>query len=99
MGERQLPLNDDAARRRLERIADPTVRNLIQSVLGAAIVQLLHPVGMPDQEWDRRLPAAPFDLEYLVRILEIALGDKELVTRILAGESPESAGGWDLSGA
>jgi hypothetical protein len=49
---------------------------------------------MPDAEWEDRLPAAPFDRDFFVRVLDVALGNRDVTTRILAGESPDEATGW-----
>jgi hypothetical protein len=94
----RLPLNDMAARARLATIVDPVVRNLVSMAFGAAMVQLLRPDGMTDEQWKDRLPAQPFDLDFLVKVVEIALGDREVVGKVLAGESPAKATGWDLDG-
>jgi hypothetical protein len=54
----------------VERVPAGPLRDFLHLGLGAATERLLRPDGMSAEEHAARLPAEPFDMLFLVRVLE-----------------------------
>jgi len=72
-------LNQEAASVSLQAIADPVIRRLVQQVVGTLMLALVDPKST-------KLPDAPIDLDFLVRVLERAFRQPSLIAAIAFGD-------------
>jgi hypothetical protein len=63
------PLNLEIARSRIHQIRDRALQEEIERALVTALERWARPEGISDSTWNRRLPAADFDLLFFVEIL------------------------------
>lgn len=94
--DRRRPLREEGAEHVLSSVDDAVTKNLMTMGLGIARMRYVRWNEMTDAELEARLPAAPFDMEFFAYVLRDLFSDREVLERVLAGESIASATGWDI---
>ncbi|MCA9590945.1 MAG: hypothetical protein KC657_36860 [Myxococcales bacterium] len=59
-------------------------------------MRFMRPQGMSEAQWQMQLPVSPFDMEFFASVVTKALSRRDVLERILAGESLAQATGWDV---
>lgn len=91
------PLYEDEAHRALSEVHDPITQNLVMFGIACARMQFIRYEGESDNEWARRLPAAPLDMRFMVQVLLSIFGNKQQAIRqLLEGKTIEESTGWDV---
>src|SRR5258706_2161901 len=81
--------NHSQAEELIASITDSAVRETIRYVLRCAGAELVRHANMSPAEYERHLPKYPVDATFLVRMLSRAFSFKEVVPRLLDGETEE----------
>jgi hypothetical protein len=81
-----LVLNREAAYDAVQAIDDPIVRNAVELALAAATARFIRWSDRSPGEGRPSRPAAPFDLLFLVQVLEEVFSDRESLRRLLSGK-------------
>ncbi len=92
------PFNYDAAKRILAATDDPVSANLMKYALAQLQLQLLPIAGVDEDEWRRNLPLAPFDMAFFLKVIKSMFANREVVDKLLAGQTTAQATGWDIFG-
>lgn len=90
------PLGEEGAAQILDSLDDPVVRELVRLCLAEARMRFMRPQGMSEAQWQMQLPVSPFDMEFFASVVTKALSRRDVLERILAGESLAQATGWDV---
>jgi hypothetical protein len=65
-------------------------------LFAAARMRVMPWRGSSETDRVERMPVAPFDMEFFVRVATEALSRRKVVDRILRGETIAAATGWDI---
>ena len=95
-GSVDVPLREEEAERVIASIVDPVQERLVRVAVAEARRRFMRPTDMLELEWRKQLPAAPFDMEFFASIMKDLFSNRELIDRLLRGESIEAATGWDV---
>jgi len=94
--ELRKPIREEDAEAMLASVDDPITGELIRLCVAAARMRFMRLKDSTDAEWEARLPSAPFDMEFFVSVLQEVFSRREVLERVLRGESVASATGWDI---
>lgn len=89
-------INEDRASTVLERVSDPTVRNLVSLAVANARKRFIRWESQTEHEWRSSLPESDFDMAFFVEVMVETFSKRDLVEKLLAGASPEEASGWSI---
>ncbi|KYF86988.1 hypothetical protein BE17_19760 [Sorangium cellulosum] len=89
-----LALNEEAAERVRQSISDPVCRNLVTAALNEARRQIVES-GVAGKAEAQASPRLPFDMEFFATVMEDYFSLPWLIERLLDGQSPAQASGWD----
>lgn len=92
---RNTPEKEQEAAELVSSVTSKPLQNLLNMAIGQARLELIRGVDQEQQEWERGLPVAPFDMEFFVRVLIKAFRSEETVRQILDGKSIGEVTGWD----
>lgn len=94
--DRRRPFREEGAEQVLSSVEDEVTKNLMKMGFAVARMRYIRWKDMTDAEWEARLPAAPFDMEFFASVLKDVFSEREVLERVLRGESIASATGWDV---
>jgi hypothetical protein len=88
----------DEGKAAFDAIDDPITKNLVRIAVGMMTVRALpfHKPGSP-AERVAEPPVSPIDYAFFVRLMRDMFENREKLQKVMAGESIESAYGWDPS--
>jgi len=89
-------MNEESAAAALDAINEPVVRNLVELAVAQVRMQFMREAGQTEDEWDSRLPNAPFDMHFFVKVLSQVFAREATIRRILDGQTVAQATGWDV---
>ncbi|AUX40432.1 uncharacterized protein SOCE26_018330 [Sorangium cellulosum] len=89
-----MALNEEAAERVRQAISDPICRNLVTAALNEARKRIVKDEAAVEAELQAP-PCLPFDMEFFATVMEDYFSLPWLVERLLDGQSPAQASGWD----
>jgi hypothetical protein len=90
------PLREDGAETILRSEEDPITGELMKLCLATARMRFMRSTDSTDAERESRLPVAPFDMEFFMSVLKDVFSRRDVLERVLGGESVASATGWDI---
>ncbi|WP_282424677.1 hypothetical protein [Polyangium sp. 15x6] len=93
-----MAINDDGAERVRCAISDTICHNLVTAALNEARTQFVAIETTAETTIDTELvapPCMPFDMEFFATVMEEYLSLIWLLERLLEGQSPAQASGWD----
>jgi hypothetical protein len=90
------PVREAEAEAELNAITDPIARELVKLCMSAVRMRFMVPQGATPEERRNRLPVAPVDMQFLTVALAETLSKRQVIERILQGESIAAATGWDV---
>jgi hypothetical protein len=93
-----LVVNGRGAFDMVEEETEPVVRELLRMSTSIAMMQFAKPKEMGDAEFQMRLPEAPFDMAFFVRVVQQMFRQRHTLEAILRGQSVAAASGWDIEG-
>lgn len=93
--DRRVPQKEEEAAAAIASVDSKPIQNLIRMAIGQARLELVRGLEQSEDDWARSLPVAPFDMEFLVRVLKKAFRDEQTVRQILDGASIAEATGWE----
>lgn len=96
MSDRPVSLNETEARALASAIVDPVARNLVNFTLATVRARFLKYADESATERESRLPAAPFDMAFLVHALVDTFKNPDVLRRMLDGQTIAEATGWDV---
>jgi hypothetical protein len=91
-----LLLNEDEAYTVLSEVKDPITQNLVKFAIARLRMRLAAGGEGADAAWQRRLPAAPFDMCFLVQVLIDMFEKQRAIRQVLDGKTIAEATGWDV---
>lgn len=91
-----IPLGEEGAERVVASIEDPVVKNLVRVSVAEARMRFMRSPTETEEEWVSRLPAAPFDMEFFASVLTKVFSRRQIIERLMQGESIEQASDWDV---
>lgn len=89
-----LALNEEAAEHVRQSISDPVCRNLVTAAINEARRQIVES-GVAGKAEAQAPPRLPFDMEFFATVMEDYFSLPWLIERLLDGQSPAQASGWD----
>jgi hypothetical protein len=96
MMDRKVPLNEEEATVVLSSMKDPVARELVRLVVARVRMQFMPRHGESVEERERRMPAAPFDMHFMVQTLVSVFSQHETIRKVLDGQTLAEATGWDV---
>jgi hypothetical protein len=87
--------NYEAAKAFADSVSDPVVANFVRYALAQSNLLILPRAREETSEWLSRLPVAPFDLEFLARVVWGMFSKPKIVEALLKGATLDEASGWD----
>jgi hypothetical protein len=90
------PIREDEAEKIVAGVKDPVARNVVTLCLTRARMRFMRWQGTTEDEWKAQLPTADLDMAFLASVLEEVFSKRDVVDRILRGESIASATDWDV---
>jgi hypothetical protein len=91
-----LLLNEDEAYTVLSEVKDPITQNLVNFAIARLRMRLFASSEESDDGWRRLLPAAPFDMRFLVQVLIDMFDKQRAIRQVLDGKTIAEATGWDV---
>jgi len=91
-----LLLNEDEAYAVLSEVKDPITQNLVNFAIARVRMRLFAVREESDDGWQRLLPAAPFDMRFLVQVLIDMFDKQRAIRQVLDGKTIAEATGWDV---
>ena len=93
--DRKIPANEEAAARAIDAMENPITQTLLRFALARARMQFMRSPDQTAEDWESRLPVAPFDMHFLVKVLSSVFEQEDVLRRVLDGQSLEEATGWN----
>lgn len=90
-----VPINEHSADLERAEVDDPITRELMALCVAKARMKFMRWHGMSEAEWRAQLPVSPFDMRFFVSVMKDVFSNKQVIRRILDGESIASATEWD----
>ena len=94
--DRRGPIQEEGAAKLLQEMDDPIAGELMKLCLAAARMRFVRWEGLSSTEWEARLPKSPFDMEFFACVLKDVFSKREVLERVLRGETVASATGWEM---
>jgi len=91
-----LPLRQDEARRVIASVDDSVTANLLQLCLARMLMRHARAEGVTEMQFRSQLPVAPIDMEFVVSALKEVFSNRQLLEKIMQGQSIAAATGWDV---
>lgn len=88
-------LREDGAERILNGVTDSVSENLMKLCFAEARMRFMKWKDLTDEKWQEGLPVAGFDMEFFASVLKAVFAKREVIERILSGDTIESATRWN----
>jgi hypothetical protein len=90
------PVNEQDVDGVLESMTDPIQRNLVRVAIAKARMRFMRPTTMGEAEFVAQLPSESFDMGFFASLMKDLFANRELLNRLLRGDSIEEASEWPI---
>ena len=80
----------------MSAVENPATRTLLRMAIAQARMQFMRSAEQTEEDWERQLPIAPFDMHFFAKVLAKVFEREDVLRKILDGQPLEEATGWNI---